>query len=385
MLYGDPAYTLLPTREDHHRPVSSQSEKTDQRQQLERSGEKRQWWSSRSYQRLKAFLSLAVIFVAILSVVALLNFFKDHTREAGQPIAVGVMDFETSNGTEFEWMQQVIRTYLNSQLSNVPGLKVYSKEHLDFLGWQKPAAQIEIANQLGITKIISGRFDVIADKVFIEAHLVDVQTGTQGKSIILQGERKDFFALQQQIAATIVASLNLTVPPQEKSAAGEVPQPPRLDTYKLLLDAEGETSPTQKKEEPHSNLPSWWQWPEAGTAWADEATRQKLTPEEEIRQVLERYRQAYEKKDLSLLESVYDTLTATQRTAIEKYFKNAQGLQVTIRNIDITVRGDEAAVSCTREDEFTDAETGQKVKLDARFTKIFINLDGSWKITAGKR
>jgi len=58
---------------------------------------------------------------------------------------------------------------------------------------------------------------------------------------------------------------------------------------------------------------------------------------------------------------------------------------VTIRDVVISVSGNEAAVSYTREDEFIDAKTGQKVKLDARLTKIFVWQDGGWKITVGKK
>ena len=58
---------------------------------------------------------------------------------------------------------------------------------------------------------------------------------------------------------------------------------------------------------------------------------------------------------------------------------------MTIRDVVISVSGNEAAVSYTREDEFIDAKTGQKVKLDARLTKIFVWQDGGWKITVGKK
>lgn len=385
MLYGDPAYTLLPSNENQVQPDALLSDKTQQREKLELPGEKRRSWSGRSYQRLKVLLSLAVTFAVIFVVVYVLNLLKKHPQEPQQPIAIGVMDFETPNRAELAWMQQAIRTYLNSQLSGVPGLKVYSKEHLDFLGWQKPAAQIQIANRLGITKIISGRFDVLAEQLFIEAHLVDVQTGIQGRSTILQGAQKDFFTLQQQLAAAIIDSLNLAVPSKEKGGPGGALPAPRLDTYKLLLDAEGETTPAQKKDEPHSSLPLWQEWLTASTAWADNAPPQKATSEEEIRQVLERYRQAYETKDLSLLESVYDSLPPVQKEAMVKYFQITQELHVTLHDVDITVRGNEAAVSCTREDEFIDTETKQKVKLEARFTKIFVRLDGTWKIVVGKK
>jgi CHAT domain-containing protein/TolB-like protein/ketosteroid isomerase-like protein len=386
MLYGDPACTLLPVRKTPLHLDVRPSEKTERGEQRETSGGQRRRWPWQPYLRPRVSLALFLIFAAMITIAYQLDLLKEQTQEGGREIAVGVMDFEAPNRADLAWMQQAIRTYLNSQLSGVPGLKVYSKEQLDFLSRRKSATPIEIAQQLHIAKIISGRFDVIAEKLFIEAHIVDVQTGIQeGKPIRLQGTQEDFFTLQQQIAAMIVSSLGLTVPPKEKRVTREALPSPRLDTYRLLLDAEGETSSPRKEDEPHSGLRQWREWLEVRTAWADNTPQQEATAEEEIRQVLEKYRQAYEAKDLSLLESVYDALPTAQKEAIAQYFRITQDLQVTLRDVDIAVQGNEAAVSCTREDEFTDTETKQKVKLDARFTKIFVRLAGTWKIVAGKK
>src|SRR5262245_29381864 len=99
--------------------------------------------------------------------------------------------------------------------------------------------------------------------------------------------------------------------------------------------------------------------------------------------MLEVYRQAYEKKDLHLLDTVYVTLAPAQKEANTKYFQNTQDLRVTISDVDIAVRGGEAVVSYTREDRFVDAKTGQDVKLAVRFTKLLERKDGMWKITVG--
>ena len=153
--------------------------------------------------------------------------------------------------------------------------------------------------------------------------------------------------------------------------------------------AERETVPSpgvpDKIEEKHSWSLLWQEWLRADVAWADEAPAQSRTPEEEIRQALEKYQQAYQKRDLAMLEDVYETFTTAQRQANTEYFQNTRDLRVTIQDVHITVSGDEAAVSYTREDEFIDAKTGKKVKLDARLTKIFVRQDGGWKMTIGRK
>jgi ketosteroid isomerase-like protein len=190
--------------------------------------------------------------------------------------------------------------------------------------------------------------------------------------------------------------VRLNVPiPKGTSATGD----PSLDVYKSFLESEGEIptgkSPQEKsappqnvprqKGEPQSWVPGLREWLTVNAAWADESSAQGGLAEEEVRRVLEKYRQAYEQKDPELLATVYQTFTPAQQEANTKYFQNTQGLRVTISDVDIAVRGDEAAVSYTREDEFIDAKTKQKVKLDVRFTKIFVRTEDGWKMVVGKR
>jgi ketosteroid isomerase-like protein len=193
--------------------------------------------------------------------------------------------------------------------------------------------------------------------------------------------------------------LNIPVPPSQPGPAAASPQDPSLDTYKLLLEAEGETVGTTKEKGPPSQLNDssenpddklsdfilWRQWLGASAAWAEESLSSSPSPEDEIRQVLEQYRQAYQQKDLERLSYVYDTMTSAQREANAKYFLNVRDLQVRLSEIDIAVRGNEAAVSYTREDQFIDSQTGKKVTLEVRFTKLLTRVAGGWKIASGKK
>lgn len=322
------------------------------------------------------------------------------SQDKRQPQAIGVMHFKAlSVDPQLAWIQEAIRDNFNSQLGSASGLKVYSKEYIDFLVQKGSSTEIEVANQLGIAKMISGSFLAIANKLRIEAHIVDVQSGLLEVSDQVEGEQSDFFNLHRQLAAKIIARLNVAVPLGEQGAVASAPTTPNLDTYKLLLEAEGETQTAvtpktdvphsqgspQREEEKRARVLLWWGWPKASVAWADDTPQQGVAPEEEVRQVLEKYREAYEKKDLTLLENVYDTLPTAQREANAKYFQYTQSLRVTIRDVDIAIRGNEAAVSYTREDQFIDAQTGRSVKLDTRLTKIFVRTEGTWKIVVGRK
>lgn len=318
-----------------------------------------------------------------------------------QTKAVGVMHFKALNrDPQLEWMRDAIRDSFNSELSGIAELKVYSKEYIDFLVQKTGVTDIEVAAQLGIVKMISGSVLVAADTLRVEAHIVDVASGVLEASDQVEGASHDFVNVHRQLTRKIMARLNVSVPSPAPTAAPEAPSPASLDAYKLLLEAEGETpvvpatpehSPTplpppSTSEGPLSFLTPFLGrgWPKVNEVWAQEPTP-ATRPEDEIRLLLERYRQAYEQKDLMLLDAVYDALTPTQRDANSRYFQQTQNLHVTIRDVDIAITGDEAAVSYTREDQFVDAKTGKNAQLALRFTKFLVRIENAWKIASGKK
>jgi TolB-like protein len=318
-----------------------------------------------------------------------------------QSKAVGVMHFKALNhDPQLEWMRDAIRDSFNSELSGVSELKVYSKEYIDFLVQKTAVTDIEVAAQLGIVKMISGSFLVTANTLRVEAHIVDVESGLLEASDQVEGSIHDFVKLHRQLTRKIMTRLNVSAPSPAPTESTETPSSASLDTYKLLLEAEGET-PVAPAAPEHRLMPApasstrngplsflfpflSGRWLEVDEAWAQEPSL-GVRPEDEIRLLLERYRQAYEKKDLTLLDTVYDTLTPTQRDANFRYFQQTQNLQVTIRDIDIAITGDEAAVSYTREDQFVDAKTGRNAQLALRFTKFLVRIENTWKIASGKK
>jgi TolB-like protein len=336
------------------------------------------------------------------SASSLVNQSRIFGNEGRQAKAVGVMHFKALNiDPQLEWMRDVIRDSFNSELSGASDLKVYAKEYLDFLVQKTAATDIEVANQLGIGKMISGSFLVMASTLRVEAHIVDVQSGVLEASDRVEGALSDFANLHRQLVGKIMLRLNGPASAAEPAETKSVPPAPSLDTYKLLLEAEGETaaapaapeagpdsSPALRQPDgPLSSLFPFAGWPRGmtGTAWAQSPSSPSAQSEEEIRLLLERYRQAYEQKDLALLVSVYDAVTPTQREANAKYFQQTQNLRVTIRDVDIAITQDEAAVSYTREDQFVDAKTGQSAQLALRFTKFLVRIEKEWKIASGKK
>ncbi len=430
MLYGDPTFTLLPTTKRDFHALTPSLDQSTQQQDISpplHARRKWSWWfaQSRFRQRITAALITAVVCVSIVSILLQQDMGETPTvlprerraalqplirsgpsqqpplpsQKTHQPKAVGVMPFKALRvDPQLAWMQEAIRDNFNGQLSSASDLKIYAKEYIDFLVRKEPTTEIEVATRLGVVKMISGSFLATENTLRIEAHIVDVHSGLLEASDHVEGALGDFFNLQTQLTLKLLARLDVAVSP---NVTGGEPTPPpasSLDAYKLLLEAEGETTtaePTTEDLPPAESLPSKEmdplshvlpRWIGAGIAQAQETSSRPETetvPEEEIRGMLEIYRQAYEKKDLRLLDAVYVTLAPAQKAANTKYFQNTQDLRVTISDVDIAVRGVEAVVSYTREDQFVDAKTGQDVKLAVRFTKLLERKDGTWKITVG--
>jgi len=301
---------------------------------------------------------------------------------------------------ESSWMMEAIRDNLNGQLNRVEGLEVFSKEFIDFLAEGGDTNELKVAHELGIDRMVSGSFIAKGDQLRIEAHVVNVRTGLLEISDFVEGPQSDFFEMQTELAFIIAGHLDIRVSREDQAIIASDAGNSSIDNLKLLLEAErdgpaadslleSEFPRPQREDSFNGSMPDfllatveWLErgWLGVGTAWADDS----LGAEAEIRDVLERYRQAYENKDLVLLSSIYAELSPKQREASQKYIENTEDLVVEINDVRIAVRGDDAIASYTREDRFKDRKSGELVKLDVRLTKKLHKTGGNWKLVGKK-
>ena len=499
MLYGDPAFTLLrPDPQELPQDFSSEFPLEDRpalpaaqipipvepypSQPVQNENDANAVVPEQSglgFKQLRQRLFLSLAFILLIALGYSL------WTPVSKPDSLLVMKFQPLRpDPKLDWMSEAIRESLNAQLSTSSGLKVYSKEYIEFhesyssdrheglLGKLKallaPAlnlfrlgqeTEMEIARRLGISKVISGSFLTLSNKLRIEARILDVDSGVQEATTHVEGEQyeENFFRLTIDLANKIIAFLQVPdIRPKESEGAkgAAATSDPDLETYRMLLEAEGALPQDRSEQQPyntphkpgqthsqttgagHSSVFRVWEWLGTRSAWAQEAELENLEnlknlknlesnesesppkvfnegqegkegqpapdqapaeiiqqalvkdpskrirlPKKAIHHVLEQYRQAYVAKDLTLLDKVYDLLTPAQKEANVRYFQHTQDLQVRIRDVDITVRDNKAVVSYTREDQFVDAQSGKSIKLATRFTKLFVLLDGEWKMT----
>jgi ketosteroid isomerase-like protein len=191
------------------------------------------------------------------------------------------------------------------------------------------------------------------------------------------GPTKQFLTLQTRMTENVIARLNLPITADERKTL-LAQQNTDVEALKMLLEAEG-GAPVgpQKPPEPGSSLRRWLERlgaPDA--AWADDRG--------DIAVVLEAYRKATESHEVSAVAAIYVEFSPDQQAAQQRYFDNVKDLKIAISDVEAVVVGDDAVVSYTRTDDFTDTRTGRPVHVQVRLTKSLKRTASGWKLAVGK-
>src|SRR5262245_45696815 len=76
-------------------------------------------------------------------------------RDLGERLTLGVGPFRTSGlDPGRDWIAVALRDGLNTQLTELSGVRVFSEEFIDFVMTREKLSTIEVANRLGIKKMV---------------------------------------------------------------------------------------------------------------------------------------------------------------------------------------------------------------------------------------
>src|SRR5262249_12338299 len=155
---------------------------------------------------------------------------------------------------------------------------------------------IEVANRLGIQKMVSGSVLVVGDTIRVEARIVDVGTGILEGAYVASGREHDFLAVESDLVSGVIAQLHLQLSAEDErrvlaQRASDVNAPGRL------LDAEQGAQPTLP---PHTNPTST---PD-GHSWLQEQPGVRAADADDtgtdVTAFLEDYRRATERRDVAV-------------------------------------------------------------------------------------
>lgn len=311
---------------------------------------------------------------------------------AGPPLGnvIGVMEFQNlRQDAAYDWISQALRLAFNTELSKVQALRVYSPELIDRTAHARGTDPLFTARELGIGRLLTGAYYVSENTLRIDARIVDARTGVNEASDSVEGNLDQFFDLQKRLVLSMLRRLRVQVSPEEGESI-KTETNTDVDAYRLLLEAEGivEPSPraerTRRKPGPRSAIDDVLH-AVAGLfvppAYAAEVSAEA---DEQIRAMLERYRQAVEVKNVDAVAALYVAFSERQRDALRAYLATANDLVVELADISITPQDAGVVVSFTRRDRFTDAKSGRPVRLEVRLTKVLLQEQSTWKIGSGQ-
>lgn len=298
---------------------------------------------------------------------------RPWVRDQPGHLTLAVGSFHSSrNDPEHAWIGDALRTGLNTQLSELSNVKVYSQAFLDFLMSRERLSEIEVATRLGIEKMLSGTVLVVGDSVRVEAHIIDVASGVIEGAYAAVGPEKDFLALENELVLGVIARLDLPLSSEdeERLAARRTVNP---EAFRRFFETEGArepAGPTAPREGGTRQPPSSRLFGPR-EAHADDARAG-------IETLLAAYRQGLETHDVAAIGAMYEHFPPEQRVLLERYFTSVRDLEVRIDDVDVAAVGDEGVVSYTRIDDFVDIATARPQHLSLRVTRAVRRVDGRW-------
>ena len=251
---------------------------------------------------------------------------------------IGVMEFRDLRADpEHEWIGKALRVALNTELSKVRALRVYSPELIDRTAALRRSDQIATAQQLGIRKLLTGSFHVVGNTLRIDAEIVDSSTGVQEGSDSVQGNVSRLFRSAEAARAEHAAppagrsvirrrTIDREENEHQRRCVSAVARSRRrrqagtgdaCDAARKVGVPVAPVTPQQCATMRSRNALG-------GTAWAAGTPD---TTQSEVREVLEDYRHLLERKDLDKLAALYVRFTDRQREALRAYFDNAARAQ----------------------------------------------------------
>ena len=145
------------------------------------------------------------------------------------PDTLAVMDFENlSRNPDDDWIGSGVAESVGAELARVPGLTVVAREKAlkvrKALGGAPDA--LDLGHALGCRWVLSGSYQRMGPALRITSRLSEVATGRVVSSEKLDGTLEEIFQMQDRLATSTAAILDLTVPAAPAPSAAR-----NLDAY----------------------------------------------------------------------------------------------------------------------------------------------------------
>ena len=142
----------------------------------------------------------------------------DNQRVKSRDVSICILPFQNMSGdSEQEYFSDGICEDITTDLSKVSALEVIAR-NTAFTFKGQSVNVCEVARKLGVTHVLEGSVRKVADRVRINAQLIDGASGGHIWAERFDRDLTDIFTIQDEISNAIVAALKLKLLPEEKKA-----------------------------------------------------------------------------------------------------------------------------------------------------------------------
>ena len=154
-----------------------------------------------------------------------------------QQKSIAVLPFENlSDDKQNTYFADGVQDQILTNLARVSDLRVISHTTVRQYKSGQPRNLREIGKQLGVSHILEGSVQRAGDRLRIAAQLIDARTDSQLWAETYDRTAADLFAIQSELAESIVAQLQAKLSPQQKAAIEQRPTQD-LVAFELYLRA----------------------------------------------------------------------------------------------------------------------------------------------------
>jgi adenylate cyclase len=142
----------------------------------------------------------------------------DNQRVKSRDVSICILPFQNMSGdSEQEYFSDGICEDITTDLSKVSALEVIAR-NTAFTFKGQSVNVCEVARKLGVTHVLEGSVRKVADRVRINAQLIDGASGGHLWADRFDRDLTDIFTIQDEITKEIVKALKLKLLPEEKKA-----------------------------------------------------------------------------------------------------------------------------------------------------------------------
>src|SRR5436305_13772 len=182
-----------------------------------------------AHKALRQQWLIAAMVIALALIAGALFWQSAHRNSALRASAmaeksIAVLPFENlSSEKENTYFADGVQDEILTDLSKIADLKVISRTSVLQYKSGAPRNLREIGRQLGVAHLVEGSVQREANKVRVNAQLIDARTDAHQWAQVYDRDLADVFAIQSEIAKAIADQLQAKLSPNEKKAIEQAP------------------------------------------------------------------------------------------------------------------------------------------------------------------